>query len=189
MEELLIVNTTSALVLLSFDDLRVEALCWLVVSGKVSMANNLRRGLSSVDHLFLHYEFSYALWCYYLVKCSVLWCLPGTKSRLSWGIISFKCSNVIWMPIPITILWPVRKEQKQNDRIVRELRRQLKISCLSRNKFNCFKVDNIFHNWEASLGCGPCKVKKLLSWSFCLGGVLKLNVDGEPPRVNQDSLG
>lgn len=54
--------------------------------------DNLRRGLSSeaisdlyfkkpgemVDHLFLDYEFSYALWCRFLGKCDTLWCFLGS---------------------------------------------------------------------------------------------------------------
>lgn len=31
-----------------------------------------------VDHLFLHYTFSYVLWSLFLVKCGVLWCVLGS---------------------------------------------------------------------------------------------------------------
>lgn len=31
-----------------------------------------------VDHLFLHYTFSYVLWNLCLVKCGVLWCVLGS---------------------------------------------------------------------------------------------------------------
>lgn len=39
-------------------------------------------------------------------------------------------------------------------------------------------VDDILHNWEASLCCGPTRERKSVSWSPPLEGILKFNVDG-----------
>lgn len=71
---------------------RVKAFCWAAVSGRVSTENVLRRrGLISksisdlcslcgkerkmIVHLFLHYEFSYFLWCQFLMKSGLVWCI------------------------------------------------------------------------------------------------------------------
>ena len=40
------------------------------------------------------------------------------------------------------------------------------------------RFDDVFHNWEATLYCGPCMSKRIKSWIPPLEGVLKFDVDG-----------
>lgn len=115
---------------------RLETLCWLVVSGKVTTADNLRRGLSSeaisdfyslcregmetVDHLFLHRRVSSSLWRDFGQRCSLSWCLSDSISAMfeAWSFCPFSgCGTVIWKLIPIAIVWSISKER--NDRVFR----------------------------------------------------------------------
>ena len=103
----------------------MEAFAWLAILEKVSTADNLRRrrlafeaisdlrvlckkGMETVDHLFIHCEFSHILWCRLLLRCSVLWCGPGTLAGM---IEASRCSSfygcglVLWRLIPFAILW------------------------------------------------------------------------------------
>ena len=72
---------------------RVESFCWMVVRGKISITDNLRRGLESmdisyvlpmqegdgsVDHLSIHCHVISFIWRYFLKACGVSWCLPGS---------------------------------------------------------------------------------------------------------------
>lgn len=85
----------------------MEAFAWLAILGKVSTMDNLRRrGLASgaisnlcvlgrkemetVDHLFIHCQFSHTLWCSFLLRCVVLWCSLGT---LVGTIEAWSCSR------------------------------------------------------------------------------------------------
>lgn len=97
------------------------------MSGKVSTADVLRRrGLSlgtifklcvlcnkdmeTIDHLFLHYEFAFSLWCRFLKMSGILQCLPGSLERLfeAWRLVFFLgCGGVLWRLITFAILWLV----------------------------------------------------------------------------------
>ena len=108
------INASASLAWLGLAPPRVEAFMWLALSGKVSTADNLRRrGLTSmaisdicvlcgkvnetVDHLFVHCEFSYSLWCRFLARCGVLWSLPRSLVGLveAWRLSSFFGSSLI----------------------------------------------------------------------------------------------
>lgn len=76
----------------------MEALCGHAITGMVSMANNLRRGLSSevisitcllckkeremVNHLFVHCEFSSLVQSCFLEKCGLPWYIPRLMANL-----------------------------------------------------------------------------------------------------------
>lgn len=78
---------------------RVEPFCWLAVAGKISTTDVLRRGLmsdiisdtcrlcgremESIDHLFIHCHVASSIWRYFLNKCGVSWCFPGSLAMLS----------------------------------------------------------------------------------------------------------
>lgn len=70
---------------------RVEAICWLVMAGEVSMVDNLIRGLTtnsfsytcvmygkeeSVNHIFLHCEVAVSIWSNVIGKCGIALCCP-----------------------------------------------------------------------------------------------------------------
>ncbi|XXG89386.1 hypothetical protein AAC387_Pa12g1396 [Persea americana] len=73
---------------------QLEAFCWLAVTAKISTTDNLwKRGLTSstiidtcvmchkelelVNHLLLHYEFTFNVWGYFIGRCGVDWCCNG----------------------------------------------------------------------------------------------------------------
>lgn len=110
---------------------RVEVFCWLVVSGKVVIANVLRRrGISLeeildmcplcgkdrevIDHLFLYCEFSYHVWCRFLANCVVSWCFLGSLADLfeAWRLSPFSGSGVVlWRILPFASYgWCGKKE-------------------------------------------------------------------------------
>lgn len=88
------VRASSSLIWLGLAPPRVEAF-WLVVFGKVSTADNLRRrcialekpsGMcvlcrrvrEDINHLFLHCEFAHFLWFHFLKSSSVSGCMPAS---------------------------------------------------------------------------------------------------------------
>ena len=78
------------------------------------------KGMETVDHLFIHCEFSHTLWCRFLLRCSVLWCSPGTLVGMieAWRCSSFHgCGLVLWRLIPFAMLWSIWKER--NERVFR----------------------------------------------------------------------
>ena len=100
-------KSTSSLMWLGLVPPRMDAFCWLV-SGNVSTDNLRRKSLLTeaisfvcllcgkfremVDHLFIHWEFSYALWCRFIAMSKVLWCFQGLWGfllRLGSGALSF----------------------------------------------------------------------------------------------------
>lgn len=111
--------------------LRVEAFYWRVVSSKVSTVDNLRRrgillddyfdicvlcGMEreNIDHLsFIINEFTQFIWCRFLDKCGVYWCMPSTVAKVfeAWGIPFFGNGKMLWRMIPFAIacsLWMER---------------------------------------------------------------------------------
>lgn len=99
MESTVLVHSSCSQVWLGIVPPRVKAFCWLAVTCKISMANNLRRrGFSSeafstmcyfcgreeesINHLFLHCDFASSLWGIFLKHCNVAWCLPGSLGNL-----------------------------------------------------------------------------------------------------------
>lgn len=90
---------SSSLVWLGLAPPRVETFYWLAVSSRVSTADIIRRrGMvpesisvmcllcnkewEKIDHLFLCCEFSYSLWCPFLVKSGVGSCIPKSLGDL-----------------------------------------------------------------------------------------------------------
>lgn len=106
-KEVKMMSGSSSLIWLGLAPHRVDSFCWLAVSGKVSTTDVLRRrGLSqslfqicafwkereTTDHLFLHWEFSYSLWCQFLVRSGVVRCIPKSLGDLfeAWRASSFR---------------------------------------------------------------------------------------------------
>lgn len=96
LEEISVIRLTSSIVWEELDSTKDEVFYRLAVSGKVSTTDVLgRKGLSletiselcvlcgkemeTIDHLFLHCEFAFSLWCYFLKRrvfrgaCLVRW--------------------------------------------------------------------------------------------------------------------
>ena len=88
-----------ALVWMGLAPPRVEAFCWLAISGKISTAENLRRGLlsesisdicclrkrkrESMDHLFIHNEMASTIWGHSLKNAA--W--NGASQVLPGGVV------------------------------------------------------------------------------------------------------
>lgn len=89
------VRLPSLLVWLGLIPPRVEVLCWLVVSGKVSTANNLRwrgllldgssgirvlceREMEVIYHLFVHRAYVRFIWRRFLEKSEASWCMTSS---------------------------------------------------------------------------------------------------------------
>lgn len=87
----------------------------------------------------------------------------------------------------VAISGAVRKER--NDRSFKEVSMSVEVlmskviyriakSASLRKEFDSLGLDGLLRNWEATLSCGPHKVRKVLSWPSPASGVLKFNEDG-----------
>ena len=187
--------------------LRVEVFCWLVVAGKVSTVDVLRRkGLTlenindrcslcgredeTINHLFLHCDFAAFIWKHFLKVCGISWCLPSSLVDIveGWRLGPFSgCGLLMWKCIPFAILWSIWKER--NDRIFKGSQTAvedtvplvtLRLSkwLLCKIEFSNLKLDDIAQDWKVYMMSGPSKGKVIVSWSPPPIGSLKFNVDG-----------
>lgn len=68
----------------------------------------------TIDHLFLHCEFSHFLCCQMLDRSGVLWCSSQSISSTieAWGLSPFSgCGLILWRLIPFAIFWSFWKER------------------------------------------------------------------------------
>lgn len=118
------VRSSSTLIWMGRAPPRVEAFCWLVVTGKTSTVDNLRRrGLTtdtisdkcslggreieSIDHLFIHCNVASAVWGHFLKECGVVWCLPGSLLELILGMEGVPLNGyrlLLWRSNPFSVL-------------------------------------------------------------------------------------
>lgn len=73
----------------------------------------------------------------------------------------------------------IARWQGQNQEIFLEGTRSASARwALLKKEFVNLSLDHIIHNWEACMSCGPCKLRKRVSWCPPPDGILKFNVDG-----------
>lgn len=113
------------------------------------------------------------------------WCAPRDILKLVqfWGR-----GLVLWRIIPFVILWTVWRER--NERIFKSMSPSIieKLAsvvhlrivkrALIRKEFGNITLNDILLNWEACMGCGPRKVRRLVYWSPPPFVVFKFNIDG-----------
>ena len=117
---------------------KVKVFSWLLVLGKVSVHTNLQKrrpyqSLSpgwcvlckkndeSIDHLFLHCEFSFRLWCKFLKEFGRLWVIPKSNKKLlclGQGFFLNRKGKVLWKVASTAIIWAIWLEQ--NNQIFEE---------------------------------------------------------------------
>ena len=115
--------------------IKVKVFIWLLALGKVSVHTTLqkrrpyqspssgwcvlcKKDNESIDHLFLHCEFSFRLWCKFLKDLGRAWVIPkSTKELLCLGQGFFlnKKGKVLWKVASIAIFWAICLER--NNRI------------------------------------------------------------------------
>lgn len=44
-----------------------------------------RKGGEKIDHLFIHCEVVYLIWCHFINKCGLSWCNPNAISEMAHG--------------------------------------------------------------------------------------------------------
>lgn len=162
----------------------VKAFCSLVVGSKISIADNLRRGLTmesisdiyylwwreeSINHLFIHYNVTSSIWDHFLIKTSVEWCFLSSLLgffRLGGGLLWLGRECFYWDSFPFSFfcfIWKERnesifsREQSSLEDIILSLALRIAKWTWVRNKFLDLKVDNILHNWGDYLNTGCLK--------------------------------
>ena len=106
---------------------RVSFFVWTVAWRKILAGDNLRRrGLSivdwccmcwhsgeTVDHLLIHCEKAYLLWCFVFRSFRVLWVLPKRVLDLFFGWRNWmgKLSSDIWNLTLLCLMWCIRRER------------------------------------------------------------------------------
>lgn len=112
------------------------------------------------------------------------WCAPRDILKLVqfWGR-----GLVLWRIIPFVILWTVWRER--NERIFKSMSPSIieKLAlvvhlrivkrALIRKEFGNITLNDILLNWEACMGCGPRKVRRLVYWSPPPFVVCKFNIE------------
>lgn len=136
LEEISNVRSSNSLVWVGLA-LRVKKFCRPVASGKVSTADNLRRGLAMEDgldicvlcseerevgdRLFVHCDSAHFLWCQFLERCGISSCSPSSVEEVFevWRFVPLVGHMlVMWRLIPFSILWSVWL--KRNARIFKQ---------------------------------------------------------------------
>lgn len=73
-----------------------------------------RSGEESLNHIMLHYPFTWKVWSSIIKWWGVKWVIPGTVERLFqwWNGWKFKKGEMqIWKAIPLAVLWSVWKHR------------------------------------------------------------------------------
>ena len=117
---------------------KVKVFTWLLVLGKLNVHSNLQRrrpyyylspgwcalckkSNESIDHLFLHCDFSYRLWSKVVKEFGTEWVPPSSSTELLlfYGGSSFtKKGKTLWKVVATTTFWAIWLER--NNRIFEE---------------------------------------------------------------------
>jgi hypothetical protein len=118
---------------------RAAFFVWSVALGKILTLDNLRKRQvvvinrcfickkdgESIDHLLLHCEVAYALWCNILSRLGLSWVMPRSVLDLCacWCASGRTRSAVVWKMVPICIFWSIWRER--NNRCFEDLESSL----------------------------------------------------------------
>ena len=114
---------------------KVKVFSWLLVLGKLNVHANLqarkpylslspgwcilcKKNNESIDHLFLHCDFSYSLWCKLLKEFDIQWVIPRSCSELltlGQGFLLSKKGKILWNFAVNATFWAIWLER--NNRI------------------------------------------------------------------------
>lgn len=111
---------------------KVEAFCWLAIAGKVSVADRLRRGITSenisnicvisrkkkeeesTNNLFIHSKVASEMWNYFILSCKAAWFMLSSLLELAeawrWGPFH-GFGLILWRIILYAIIWSISKER------------------------------------------------------------------------------
>ena len=117
---------------------KVKVFTWLLVLGKLSVHATLqnrrpyhffspswcvmcKKANESIDHLFLHCDFSLRLWCNILKVFGRVWVIPRSSNDflcLGQGLFLNNKGKVLWKVVSIATFWVIWLER--NNRIFEE---------------------------------------------------------------------